>query len=100
MKTLRFAVLGCAALFVAACLPVTTKHPVGTTTGFKQDPSIVGLWKVEPQKGSENDKQEYLAFLNAEEDGAMTAVMIAPGKDTGDWGAYNLKPTTLGQNHF
>jgi hypothetical protein len=99
MKTIRFAVLGAAALFVAACLPVTTKNPVGTTAGFKQDESIVGLWKVEPGKDSKDDKQGFLAFLTAEDGNAMTALMIAPGKDAGDWGVYNLKLATLGQNH-
>src|ERR1700742_1159249 len=100
MKSMRFAVLGMAALFVAACLPVTTRNPVGTSAGFIQDPSIVGVWKVEPQKDDTDNKQGFIAFLNAEDDGAMTAVMVAPGKDTGDWGSYNLKLATLGQNRF
>lgn len=100
MKSMRFAVLGMAALFVAACLPVTTKNPVGTTAGFKQDPSIIGVWKVEPQKDGTDNKQGFIAFLNSEEDGAMTAIMLAPGKDTGDWGTYNIKLATLGPNHF
>jgi hypothetical protein len=26
--------------------------------------------------------------------------MVAPGKGAGDWGSYNLKLATLGQNHF
>ncbi|MEI9932746.1 MAG: hypothetical protein WDM89_19985 [Rhizomicrobium sp.] len=68
--------------------------------GFKQDASIVGVWKVEPDKSNKDDKAGFIAFLNAEEDGAMTAIMIAPGKDAGDWGVYNLKLATLGQNHF
>ncbi|HVU19530.1 MAG TPA: hypothetical protein VHE09_02290, partial [Rhizomicrobium sp.] len=88
------------ALFVAACLPVTTKYPVGTTAGFKQDPDLVGVWKAEPQKNDQDDKQGFLAFLNAGEEGAMTGIMIAPGKGTGDWGVYNLKLSTLGRNHF
>ena len=100
MKSMRFAVLGMAALFVAACLPVTTKNPVGTTAGFKQDPSIIGVWKVEPQKDDTDNKQGFIAFLNSEEDGAMTSIMLAPGKDTGDWGTYNIKLAALGQNHF
>ena len=98
MKAMRFALLAAAALFVAACLPVTTKNPVGTTAGFKQDPALVGLWKAEPDK--DNDKPGYLAFLNAEEDGAMTALMIAPGKDAGDWSTYKLELAKLGANHL
>jgi len=100
MKSMRIAVLGAAALFVAACLPVTTKNPVGTTAGFKQDPSIIGVWKVEPQKDGQDDKPGFIAFLNTKEDGVMTAIMVAPGKDAGDWGNYKLKLATLGQNHF
>jgi hypothetical protein len=99
MKAMRFAVLGVAALFVAACLPVTTKNPVGTTAGFKQDESLIGVWKVEPDKDNKDDKQGFIAFLNAE-DGAMTGVMLAPGKDAGDWSTYNLKLATLGGNHY
>ncbi len=100
MKAMRFAVLGIAALFVAGCLPVTTRNPVGTTAGFKQDPSIIGLWKVEPQKDDPDDKQGFIAFLNAEEEDTMTAIMVAPGKDSGDWGTYRIKLATLDQNHF
>jgi hypothetical protein len=100
MKIVHFAVVGMAVLFVAGCLPVTTKNPVGTTTGFKQDPAIVGVWKVEPQKDHKDNNQGFLAFLNAEEEGAMTAIMLAPGKDAGDWGVYTLKPAALGQNRF
>jgi len=101
MKFTRFALLAAAALFVAACLPVTTKNPVGSTVGFKQDPALVGLWKVEPEKDNKDeDKPGYIAFLNAEEDGTMTALMIAPAKGAGDWGSYRLKPSTLGANHY
>src|SRR5262249_4313766 len=89
MKTMRFAVLGMAALFVAACLPVTTKNPVGTSAGFKQDPSIIGVWKVEPQKDDADNKQGFIAFLNASDEDAMTGILLAPGKDAGDWGSYN-----------
>jgi hypothetical protein len=99
MKAIRYAVLAAAALIVAACLPVTTKNPVGTTAGFKQDASLVGVWKGEPDKNNPDDKPVYFAFLNANEDG-MTAIMLQPGKGTGDWGAYNLKLATLGENRF
>lgn len=100
MKSMRFAVFCIAALFVAACLPVTTKNPVGTTAGFQRDAAIVGVWKVEPQKDDKDSRQGFLAFLNASDDGAMTAVMLAPGQGDDDWGSYNLKLATLGNNHF
>ena len=101
MKFMRFAVLTAAMLFVAACLPVTTKNPVGSTVGFKADPALVGLWRAEPDKDNkDDDKKGFFAFLNAEDDGTMTGLMIAPAKGAGDWGSYRLKPTTLGANHY
>jgi hypothetical protein len=101
MKFTRFAVLAMATLFVAACLPVTTKNPVGTTVGFKADPALVGLWRAEPDKSNkDDDKTGFIAFLNAEAEGTMTGLMIAPAKGAGDWGSYRLKPARLGANHY
>jgi hypothetical protein len=99
MKALRFALFAAAALIVAACLPVTTRNPVGTTAGFKQDPALVGIWKAEPDKESPGEPG-YIAFLNSEEENTMTGIVIDPGKDTGDWSTYRLKPATLGGNRL
>jgi hypothetical protein len=101
MKIVRFAVA--AMLVVAACGPVTTRNPVGTTASFQQDPALVGLWKGEPDPNkdrNDDDKPGYLAFLNGSEDGTMTGLLVAPAKGSGDWGYYKLKPTTLGANHY
>jgi hypothetical protein len=100
MKTIRFALFAAAALIVAACLPVTTRNPVGTSVGFKNDPALVGLWKAEPDKDSPEDKPGYIAFLNGDEDSTMTGIVLDPGKDGGDWSSYNLKLATLGGNHL
>jgi hypothetical protein len=103
MMFVRLALLSAAMLFLAACLPVTTKNPVGSTAGFKQDPALLGLWKGEPDKSKppeDGDRPGYLAFLNSGEDGTMTGLLIAPGKGSGDWGYYKLRPTTLGANHY
>jgi len=100
MKVLRFALFAAAALIVAACLPVTTKSPVGTTAGFKQDPALLGLWKAEPDKDSPEDKPGYIAFLNAEEENTMTGIIIDPGKESGDWSTYRLRLAALGTNHL
>jgi hypothetical protein len=97
MKAIRFAVLGLAALFVAACLPVTTKNPVGSTVGFKPDPALIGLWKGH---GEDGDKDGYFAFLRNEQDTGMTAILITPEKDVDEWGTFDLEPATLGANHF
>ena len=100
MKVLRFALFAAAALIVAACLPVTTKNPVGTSVGFKPDPALIGLWKAEPDKDRPEDKPGYVALLNGEDEGTMTGIVFDPGKDGGDWSTYNLKLATLGANHL
>ncbi len=95
MKAFRFASLAAAALFVAACLPVTSKNPIGSTSGFKTDPALVGLWVGHGDDG----KPGYFAFLN-NDDGSMTALLITPAKGSGDWGSYTLKTATLGPHHI
>ncbi len=102
MKFMRFAVLAAAMLFVAACLPVTTKNPVGTTVGFKQDPALVGLWRAEPDKDKDDDKKGFIAFLNAEDEGTMTALMIAPTRKARATGTHThcVWPAMLGKNHY
>ncbi len=97
MKAIRFAVLALAALFAAACLPVTTKNPVGSTAGFKPDPALLGLWKGHGEDDEGNDG--YFYFLRNEE-GSITAILITPGKDMDDWGTFTLQTATLGANHL
>jgi hypothetical protein len=96
MKATRFLVLAAAALFVAACLPVTSKHPIGSTVGFKQDQALIGLWKTH---GDDKDSKDgYLAFLKAE-NGAMTAILFAPDDDEGEWDTFSIQAANLGANH-
>jgi hypothetical protein len=98
MKIVRFAVLGLAALLIAACLPVTTKNPVGQTAGFKADPALIGLWKG---RGEDPDSQEsYFAFVRDETGDGMTAILVTPGKDADDWGTFDLKLASLGANRY
>ncbi|HEX4861884.1 MAG TPA: hypothetical protein VFV07_11645 [Rhizomicrobium sp.] len=100
MHVFRFACLGLAALLLAACLPVTSDNPVGSTTGFKPDPALVGLWKGHGEdKNNKDEKDAYFAFLRGE-DGDMTAVLITPEKESDDWGSYEVQVATLGANHI
>ena len=99
MTAIRFAVLGLAALFVAACLPVTTTNPVGSTVGFKADPALIGLWKGHGEDEDKDDQDGYFYFLR-NEDGSITAILITPGKDADDWGTFELQTATLGANHL
>ncbi len=87
MKAMRFAVLGMAALFVAACLPVTTKNPVGTTAGVQAgSESIVGVWKSRSDKDDKDDKLGVLAFLNAEDGNANDRAHDRAGQGCGRLG--------------
>jgi len=96
MKAMRFAILAAAALIVAACLPVTTKNPVGTTMGFKSDPGLLGLWKGH---GDDDTQDAYVAFL-ANDDGTMTALLISPDEKGSEWESYTIKTAALGDNHL
>jgi len=97
MRAFRFACLGLAALLLAACLPVTTDHPVGSTVGFKPDPALIGLWKG--RGDSKDDKDGYFAFLR-NEDGSMTAMLVTFESDGDQWNVYEADVATLGTNHI
>jgi hypothetical protein len=96
MKVLRLACLAAAALIVAACLPVTTKTPIGTTVGFKSDPALVGIWKGH---GKNDSKDGYLTFMN-NGDGTMTALLFSRDEDEGEWTTYTLQGAKLGDNRI
>ena len=97
MKALRFAVLGAAALFVAACLPVTTKNPVGSTAGFRPDAALAGVWLAHGE--NKDDKPGYIAFLGHGDNG-MTALLISPDGKDGEWESYTLETAMLGGNRY
>ena len=86
-----------AASLLAACLPVTSKTPVGSTAGFRTDPSLLGTWKAQVPAGP----PAYLHILGGE-DGTMTAILVNPphAEDLGDWTTYTLRAVTLGANHL
>ena len=97
MRAFRFACLGLAALLLAACLPVTTDHPVGSTVGFKPDPALIGMWKGHGD--SKDDKNGYFAFLR-NDDGSMTAMLVTFETDADQWNVYEADVATLGANHI
>ncbi len=86
-----------AALALTACLPVTSKVPVGTSLGFKVDPALLGTWKA---TGPDGGEPAYVHILG-NDDGTMTAVLITPPQkeNPGDWSVYRLRVATLGANH-
>lgn len=86
------------ALLTAACLPVTSKVPVGTSVGFKPDPRLLGTWLA---RDKDEDAPSYIHFLGGK-DGTMTALVVTPphGDNLGEWSEYRLRAATLGMNHF
>ncbi len=103
MTRFRAAIALCTSLLAAACLPVTTSVPVGSTAGFKPDPSLTGTWIA--TSADKNDKDSGAAYFHflPQADGSMTVVMVpykASDKDAGDWSVYKVQAATLGANHY
>jgi len=93
MRAMKSLLVGVAGLFVAACLPVTSEHPIGESKGFAADPALLGVWRGRGE--NKEDKPGTIAFLRGE-GGHMTAILIAED----DWETYDLQVATLGANHI
>ena len=93
MRALRLASVLCAAL-TCACLPVTTKTPVGSTTGFAPDRALVGVWRGANDAHEKNDIAFIIFVKN--DDGTMTAIL--PEDDR--WSTYSVRAATLGGHNF
>ncbi len=98
MSLIRVSVALALALLVSACLPVSTKAPLGTTAGIKPDSALIGLWRGQ---NSDNEEAGYIGFIKNDDD-TMTAVLVDPGKsgNSGEWETFSLKVTTLGGKHY
>ena len=98
MKILCLAFATLVVLVAAACYPPTTSHPVGTTSGLKSDPGLVGLWKGGPRQAGE--RGVYFHFL-PRLDGSVAAVMAQTGdQPDGDWSVFTLTTGHAGANSF
>ncbi|MGH6871988.1 MAG: hypothetical protein ACREHE_10835 [Rhizomicrobium sp.] len=97
MKLLRFAALACVLAVAAACLPVTTSVPVGSTAGFKPDMALAGsLWKGH---GLTPGQTVYASFF-PQDDGTITALLVSPGGKDSGWAQYSLQTATLGSYSY
>jgi hypothetical protein len=98
---LRLGSLMAGFLLLSACIPVTTRTPVGSTSGFKDDPALQGVWQGKINEGGDTAT---VAFLEA--DNSMVAVLIgipmSNGKidDGGFYASYALKTAALGRSHY
>ena len=90
----RILVLVCAVM-LAGCLPVTSKAPVGTTTGLGADKALVGAWKGNNPGG----KDFYFVHFLANEDGGMKAVIVSNGGGD-DVTILRVQTAKLGKNHY
>jgi hypothetical protein len=95
VKSIRLALLALAALALAACYPPTTKNPVGTTIGLKNDPLLLGSWKSAPQSGGKENEFFYFHFLPAK-DGTMLAVLVPHGGSASDLMLVKVTTVRLG----
>jgi hypothetical protein len=86
------------ALFAAGCYDTKTAKPIGTTAGFVQDKSLIGIWKDDHWRV---DSGDYLHIfpVNAQE---MTLLWIeAPkGADRGSFSQFRVTTAKLGNNRF
>ncbi|HEX3673135.1 MAG TPA: hypothetical protein VHU87_02580 [Rhizomicrobium sp.] len=96
MKLARLAALLCVALCAAACLPVTTAVPVGSTMGLTPDPALAGIWKGHGQKLTDI---LYLSFF-PKDDGTITALALKPDGKDGGWAVYSIQTASLGAYKF
>jgi hypothetical protein len=96
MGIIRLLSVICVGLLAAACLPVTTTAPVGSTTAMAPDPALTGVWKGRPPKETD---EGYFTFL-PQSDGTITVIFAEPNGKDASWGVYSLKTATLGAYHY
>ena len=96
MKAIRFPALAFAALFVAACLPVTTKVPIGSTAGFHADPALLGVWKGH---GSDDGAKDGIIVFVKDGDDGMTAILCGPDGEDG-WESFAVRTAKLGTHAY
>lgn len=88
-----------AGILAAACLPVTSTSPIGTTVGLGADPVLDGAWKAAPQ--ADDKGPNYMHFL-VDAQGGMTVLLVshAHGKGASDWSEYRVTAATLNGHHY
>jgi hypothetical protein len=87
-----------AALGLAACPPVTSKTPIGTTVTAVRDPALDGVWKGHVAGDKANS---YFTFL-PQDDGTYSVIAVTPSspKDKGGWLAFSAQTVSLGPYHY
>ena len=100
MKTLSLAASLTLALLTCACLPVTSKTPVGSTRGLAADAALAGTWKLKLQ-GSADNSPLWAVFVPAK-DGSFTILLagteVKEKKAEGHWMPVSYTHLTLPTN--
>jgi hypothetical protein len=98
MKAFRMLVAASALFLLAACYPVTTASPIGTTVGFSTDTALAGLWRAEMAQS--DDEVVFFHFLPMD-DGSFKVVIVSGGeKLNGEWSVARVRAASLGSHHF
>jgi hypothetical protein len=85
------------ALVLSACYPPVTSHPVGTTVGIKDDPSVIGVWRT---PGDKEHRPTYLHILPRLE-GPIAVLMVEGGpQPDGDWNEIAVTTARFGAYGF
>jgi len=96
---LRNFVLAACALLLAGCTTITTKYPIGTTTGLGADKAILGSWS-----GQLKDSQTRVIahFIGAQKAGIAAILVLRDSGRNEDSGAglFMLRTATLGENRY
>ncbi len=99
MNVIRMAAVLACAVFLAGCLPVTSKTPVGTTASLGADKTLIGTWKGHGVDSG--DKQEGFFHFMLAKDGSLTiAQVFATGSNDDGWTIYRATTAALGKNYF
>jgi hypothetical protein len=83
---------------LAACLPVTTSSPLGTTAVPQADRALTGMWKG---RFSDSEPAAYATFYR-QSDGTMKIVLLTPPneKDDGGWMILPARTIRLGSQKY
>ena len=97
MQTIRASLAMLALLVLSACYVPVTLHPLGSTTGLKTDPAILGSWKG---KGDDDEHKTGFYHFLTQSDGTVIALLV-PGKGKAtDVLIAKMTMTRLGKNGF
>lgn len=98
MQAFRAVIAVCGIFLAAACYPVTTTAPVGTTVGFSADPALAGLWRAE--MAHSKDEAVYFHFLPMEDRSFKVVIVSGGEKLNGEWSVARVSAVSLGTFHF